>query len=76
MSYVLGFWALGADIGVTGGFGIDRGIFSHWQSWLALAGVLNLGAIVLNRYGHRGIMRLPGSFFTWVSHFGHRTGDR
>lgn len=71
-SYVLGFWRLGADLGIAGGFGIERGLFSHWQTWLALAVVLNVGAIVLNRYGHLGRMHIPASWFTWMSNFGRR----
>ena len=71
-SYVLGIWRLAADLGMAGGFGIERGVFSHWQTWLALAVVLNLMAISLNRYGNLGRMRFPSSWFTWVSHFGRR----
>jgi hypothetical protein len=75
-AYVLGFWRLGADLRITGGFGIAQGVFSHWQVWLGLAAVLNIAAIVLNRYGRDGEMKLPGSLFAWISSFGHRAGER
>jgi hypothetical protein len=35
-AYVLGCWRLGADMGWMGEFFISRGLFSHWQVWLAL----------------------------------------
>lgn len=75
-TYVVGIWRLAADLGWAGGFGIATGLFSHWQVWLALAVVLNLAGLALNRYGHRGEMRLPGGFFNWLSSFGHRAGNR
>jgi hypothetical protein len=52
-AYVLGFWGVGADLGLTGGFAFSQGVFSHWQVWLALAVCLNLASIVLNRYGQQ-----------------------
>jgi len=36
MAYVLGFWRLTSDIGVTKEFAI-RGLFSHWQIWIVTA---------------------------------------
>ena len=51
-SYVLGTWALAADLRMAGAFGIRRGFFSHWQVWMGLAGVLHVAAVTLNRYGH------------------------
>jgi hypothetical protein len=71
-AYVLGFWRLADDLGVAGGFGIHTGLFSHWQSWLALAIGLHVAAIILNRYGHRGEMRIPESWFAWIDNFGRR----
>ena len=53
MALVLGFWRLGADLNITGAFAISRGIFSHWQVWMALAIVMQAAAIVLGRVGHR-----------------------
>ena len=74
-SYVLGVWRLAADLGMAGGFGIENGLFSHWQTWLALAGALNVVAIVLNRYGHIGRMHIPSAVFAWVQSFGRRTSQ-
>ena len=34
MAYVLGFWRLSSDIGMTREFAI-HGLFSHWQIWIA-----------------------------------------
>ena len=72
-AYVLGFWRLAADLGLAGGFGIAEGVFSHWQVWIALAGLLNVAAILLNRYGHHGLFRIPDSWFAWLSNFGRRS---
>ncbi|MBI3684144.1 MAG: hypothetical protein HY235_27540 [Acidobacteria bacterium] len=58
---VLGVWRICADIGLAREFAIPQGIFSHWQVWLALAGLLQLGAFLLNRYGSlRRTPRIPG----------------
>jgi hypothetical protein len=58
MAYVLGFWRLASDIGVAGEFGIT-GVFSHWQIWILLAGMLQTAGHVLNRYGRGGDLRGP-----------------
>jgi hypothetical protein len=58
MAYALGFWRLASDIGVAGEFNIP-GMFSHWQVWMALALLLNLAAVVLNRYGRGGVLEMP-----------------
>ena|ERR1017187_2239622 len=71
-AYVLGIWALGAEIQVTGAFGIPHGMFSHWQAWVATAISLHLGAVTLNRYGRSGDLRLPIPLFSWIASFGHR----
>lgn len=52
MAFVLAFWRLSADLRDNGQFPISAGIFSHWQVWLAGAAVLELLAIILNRYGN------------------------
>lgn len=75
-AYVLGFWRLAADLNLAGGFGISAGVFSHWQAWVAIAFFLNIAAIVLNRYGRRGEMRLTATLFDWVASFGQRAGER
>ncbi|MFB3779608.1 MAG: hypothetical protein ACE141_18460 [Bryobacteraceae bacterium] len=54
MAAALAFWRLGSDLNWTGQFAISRGLFSHWQVWLAVAVLLQLGASVLNRYGRGG----------------------
>lgn len=54
MALVLGVWRLGYDLKWTGEFAISRGVFSHWQVWIALAGVLQTCAAILNRYGRGG----------------------
>ncbi|MGE5645168.1 MAG: hypothetical protein ACM336_05190 [Acidobacteriota bacterium] len=54
MSLVLGAWRLGYDLNWTGEFAISRGIFSHWQVWIAMAGVLQTCAAILNRFGRGG----------------------
>jgi len=58
MAYVLGFWRLTSDIGVTREFAIG-GLFSHWQVWICLAATLHIAATVLNRYGRGGEFHLP-----------------
>ncbi len=60
MAYVLGFWRLASDLGVTGEFAI-RGLFSHWQLWIVTAVVLHVAAGVLNRYGRGGEFHLPSA---------------
>lgn len=50
MAYVLAGWRVGADLDWTGEFAIERGIFSRWQVWLALAVTLHAAAIQLLRF--------------------------
>ena len=52
MACVLAFWRLSADLNVTSQFPITVGLFSHWQVWVSGATVLQLCAVVLNRYGN------------------------
>ncbi len=54
MAFALGMWRLCADLKWAGEFAITRGIFSHWQVWIAMAGVLQTCAVILNRYGRGG----------------------
>jgi hypothetical protein len=54
MALILGVWRLGSDLGWTGEFAIPRGLFSHWQVWIAMAGILQTCASILNRYGRGG----------------------
>ena len=60
MAYVLGFWRLASDIGVTNEFAI-RGLFSHWQIWIVTAVALHVAAGVLSRYGRGGEFHLPSA---------------
>jgi hypothetical protein len=60
MAYVLGFWRLASDIGVTKEFAI-RGLFSHWQLWIVTAVLLHVAAGVLSRYGRGGEFHLPSA---------------
>lgn len=60
MAYVLGFWRLASDLGVTNEFAIS-GLFSHWQIWIVTAVVLHIAAGVLNRYGRGGEFHLPSA---------------
>ena len=66
MAYVLGFWRLASDVGVTNEFAIS-GLFSHWQLWIVTAVVLHVAAGVLNRYGCGGEFHLPSAL---TFHFG------
>jgi hypothetical protein len=52
MACVLACWRLTADFKVTNQFPITHGLFSHWQVWVTAASVLQLCAVVLNRYGN------------------------
>jgi hypothetical protein len=52
MACALAFWRLSADLKVTNQFPITDGLFSHWQVWVSGATVLQLFAVVLNRYGN------------------------
>jgi hypothetical protein len=53
LAYVLAAWCLAADLGVAGSFAI-RGVFSHWQLWIAGAVLLSAAAFSLNRYADAG----------------------
>lgn len=50
-AYALGCWRLASDLNLTGEFAIERGLFSHWQVWIALGAAIQAGAITLGRYG-------------------------
>jgi hypothetical protein len=53
-AFVLAAWRFGTDLGWTREFVISAGAFSHWQTWLAIAVVLQVAVIALNRYGNAG----------------------
>lgn len=47
----LALWRLAADLHMASQFAIPDGLFSHWQVWFAVAILIQLVAIFLNRYG-------------------------
>jgi hypothetical protein len=47
----LAVWSIGASYKWVGSFAFDRGLFSHWQTWLVAAAAIWLFASLLNRYG-------------------------
>jgi hypothetical protein len=54
MALSLALWGLAAERKWVGGFGIASGVFSHWETWLGGAAVLELCALALNHYGKSG----------------------
>lgn len=42
VAFTLTCWNIAADLRWTSGFFVSRGLFSHWQSWLAASLVLLL----------------------------------
>jgi len=54
MALALGIWRLASDLNMAGEFAISGGLFSHWQVWIAVAGLLQACASILNRYGRSG----------------------
>ena len=54
MAFVLFAWRLSSDLGLTTEFPIAGGLWSHWQVWLGVALLSQLGTILLNRYGRSG----------------------
>jgi hypothetical protein len=47
-------WRLMSEFGLAARFAIPSGVFSYWQTWLAVAGVIQYCATALNRYGNGG----------------------
>ena len=47
VGWLMAFWRLGGDLQWTRPFAITRGVFSHWQVWIALAAGLQVGAASL-----------------------------
>lgn len=50
MAAVLGLWCFASEFNLAGAFAINSGPFSHWQVWLAGAGILQWGSCALGRY--------------------------
>ena len=46
----MGIWALASGPGWTAGFAVRSGLFSHWQVWLAVAGLCQLGSRTLKSF--------------------------
>jgi ferric-dicitrate binding protein FerR (iron transport regulator) len=59
-AWILAVWRLASDLGFSEEFAIQRGLFRHWQVWLAVALGLQALAARLNRYGHKRL-RIPDS---------------
>ena len=53
MASTLAFWAILSSYRLSGQFAISQGVFSHWQSWLGLAVMLQAGRVALDRYASR-----------------------
>lgn len=53
MAWALGVWRLAADLKWAGAFAITSGLFSHWQVWIALGIMLQLGSFLLHRLAAR-----------------------
>jgi len=51
IALLLGIWRLGWDLRWAGEFAISRGLLSHWQVWFAIAGLLQICAVILNHFG-------------------------
>jgi hypothetical protein len=51
LALTMAFWRIASDLRWTGTFIVASGIFSHWQTWLAVAAALFLLASALNRIG-------------------------
>jgi len=47
---MLALWRLTSDLGWTGAFFINDGLFSHWQVWLGLTFVLSMLSFRLLRF--------------------------
>jgi hypothetical protein len=50
LAFTMSFWILASDLRWTGDFFLSHGLFSHWQVWLCIAGVLLLLARLLDRF--------------------------
>ena len=57
-SYVLATWSLAAGLGILAAFPLP-GLYSHWEIWLGLGGLVQLIAGVFERYGEVGRFEAP-----------------
>jgi hypothetical protein len=51
MAFSLAIWRIAADMKWARAFAFSGGILSHWQVWVAVALLLQILAVLLNRYG-------------------------
>lgn len=51
VAFTVSFWGFAAEFSWASGFFISAGLFSHWQVWLAAAGLFLLFARLLSSYG-------------------------
>ena len=54
MALVLALWRLAAGLKWTAEFPISSGIFAGWETWVAAALLLQIFALLLNRFGRGG----------------------
>jgi hypothetical protein len=54
---IFAVWRIAVDLEMASAFLFDRGVFSHWAVWGAMAVVLGWGAQRLNQYGGPPIAR-------------------
>jgi hypothetical protein len=54
VAFTVSFWGFAADLQWTGDFFISRGVFAHWQVWMAMAAVLLLISRLLDGYAQKG----------------------
>jgi hypothetical protein len=50
MAWALGLWGMAAELRWAGEFAITRGMFSHWQVWLAAGILVQFAAFLLHRF--------------------------
>ncbi len=53
LAFTTAFWIAASDMRWTSQSFPSHGLFSHWQVWLGIAGVLLLIARLLDRYASR-----------------------
>jgi hypothetical protein len=59
VAFLLALWRLGDDLYWTQRFALPQGVFSHWQLWLALAVLLQVVAMILQRHSRGGGAAMP-----------------
>ena len=59
MALALAVWRLAADLRFAGPFFIEQGILSHYQTWFAIAGLLQANVIYLKKRAARATVIEP-----------------